>query len=196
MEPVKLKGKDILLLLLYFPGKSNETGEGIIGATRLMKAMFLFNKEIKKGFLADIEQFPEFMAWRFGPWSDQIPDDIEFFKGIGFVSAQLIAKDSELSVAEEEELDRWEEETFDISSSQLEDFHEPQKFYLTPSGVRYVESNLILKLSENQVKIFSEFKKKIVSLSLFSLLAYVYKKYSKEKEDWTKKSEIKDEIIR
>lgn len=195
-ELIKLKGKDILLLLLYFPGKNNNIADGMVGATRLMKAMFLFDKEIKKEFLADIEQFPEFMAWRFGPWSDQIPDDIEFFKGIGFVSSQPTKQDGELNIAEEEELDRWEEETFDVSSSELEDFHEPQKFYLTQSGIRYVESNLIPKLSKNQAKTLSEFKKKIASLSLFSILTYVYKKYNKGKEDFIKNSEIKDEIIK
>lgn len=192
---IKLKGKDILLLLLYFPP------EGMVGATRLMKAMFLFEQEIKKNFQADIESFPEFMAWRFGPWSEQIPDDIEFFKGIGFISSKSFAQNGEPSMAEREEFDRWEKELLDapVSDSQeseTQDFYEPKEFFLTNTGKQFVKDKLCSRLSENQAKILIEFKNKIVSLSLFSILSYVYRKYSKGKTDWTRKSEIKTAITR
>jgi len=192
---IKLKGKDILLLLLYF------SPEGMIGATRLMKAMFLFEQEIKKDFQADIESFPEFMAWRFGPWSEQVPDDIEFFKGISFISSESFPQNGEFFMAEREEFDRWEKELLDapvsdIQESELQDFHEPEKIFLTVVGKRFIEANLLSRLSENQTKILTEFKEKIASLSLFSILSYIYRKYSKGKVDWTRKSEIKADIIR
>ncbi len=191
--PIKLKGKDILLLLLYFPGKTQNIGEGIVGATRLVKAMFLFEQEFKKDFKADIQGFPEFMAWKFGPWSGQLLDDIEFFKGIGFITSKPYEKNNELPIADEEELDKWEKEFLDEPLTP--DLYEPQSFYLTNTGKGYVESYLLSRLTENQKNTLSSFKKKINSLSLFSILSYVYKKYSKTEEDWTKKSIIKEEIL-
>ncbi len=192
---LKLRGKDILLLLLYMPSNSTSSSEGVVGMTRLTKAMFLFDKEIKKDFKVDIESFPEFIAWRFGPWSEQLPDDIEFFKGIGFIKLESLDGEEELSSAEEEELDRWGEELLDVQKSEVDDLYQSQKIFLTPTGKRFVESNLIPRLSKNQLNILSEFKKKIVTLSLFSILSYVYKKYSKTQKDWTDKSEIKDKIL-
>lgn len=192
---IKLRGKDILLLLLYLPGKTSSHDEGILGMTRLTKAMFLFEKEIKKDFKADIEAFPEFMAWRFGPWSEQLTDDIEFFKGIGFVASAPTDQNGGLSVAEEEESERWEEELLDIPKSDTDDFHQPEKIFLTNTGKRFVEANLLTRLSKDQLKILSDFKQKIASLSLFAVLSYVYRKYNKAGEDWTSKSEIKGEIL-
>lgn len=194
----KINGKDILLLLLYFPGKTNKTSEGIIGATRLMKAMFLFEHEFKKDFSSEVENFPEFMAWKFGPWSDQVMDDIEFFKGIKFIIEESQPKNQDILTAEEEELSKWKAELLESADSNVEsdsDFYQPKKIHLTQTGKDYVEENLLPKLSENQKKIIANFKTKISSLSLFSILSYVYKKYSKTNKDWTINSVIRKDIL-
>ena len=193
MANVKLKGKDILLLLMYYPGKDGSVPGGIVGTTRLIKAMFLFEKEIKKNFKAEIKDYPEFLAWKFGPWSAAVADDIEFFKRIDFISSTNSSEDDPSSnIAVVEEKERWREELLEVQSE--DDFNTPECFQLTDTGVRYVESNLITQLSPEQQKLMAEFKAKIASLSLFSLLSYVYKKYSKGDTDYTANSEIKAEI--
>ena len=78
---MKLKGKDILLLILYAKGTSGKIAEPILGTTRLTKSMFLFEEEFKSKFISDtltIEDMPEFIAWNYGPWSKELIDNIEF----------------------------------------------------------------------------------------------------------------------
>lgn len=193
-SPIKLKGKDILLLLLYAPGKTAKIGEGIIGSTRLMKAMFLFNQEIKKEFQQDIEKFPDYIAWKYGPWSEELMDAVEFFEGISFISSDPYNGNNDVTVAEEEEFNKWENEFSDVAPVDPDEY-QPKRYYLTATGMRYVEEVLWNKLSINQKKILSDFKTQITSLSLYSILRYVYKKYSEGKDDWTAKSVIKDEIL-
>ena len=63
--------KDILLLLLYSPGKTGNPNEPIVGRTRLIKMLFLFKKEALAHFahgteISD-ENFYEFFCVEF--WS-------------------------------------------------------------------------------------------------------------------------------
>ena len=78
MAANKLSSSDYLLLLLALDDK-----KPIVGAIRLMKMMFLFDKEIapvitKKGAPMDVR--PDFMAYDFGPFSKDIYEQIEFFE--------------------------------------------------------------------------------------------------------------------
>jgi hypothetical protein len=41
---LKLSGKHILLLLLYSPGNSDHPNEPLVGRTRIIKMLFLFDK--------------------------------------------------------------------------------------------------------------------------------------------------------
>lgn len=188
------RGKDILLLLLYFPGKS---GEGIVGSTRLMKAMFLFEKEIRKPFKASLEDFPQFVPWDYGPWSEDVLDYIGFFEGIGFVRTS----DSQrtLSHAEQLGLARWASDLPELSDEELKgtqyDIHETS-FHLTGVGKKYVEDKLSPRLTEAQKNILGQFKEKISSLSLFSLLRYVYNRYGDDADGWTSRSKIRERITR
>ena len=79
----KLSSSDYLLLLLDLDNR-----EPIVGAIRLMKMMFLFDKEIspvisKKG--AKVDVMPEFVAYDFGPFSKDIYEQIELFQNLKFI---------------------------------------------------------------------------------------------------------------
>ena len=86
--------KDILLLLLLSPGISSEFNEPIIGRTRLVKMLYLFQMEYLDKFKKannltnKLNQFYEFKPWKFGPFSQEVYEDINFFTLRNFISAQ------------------------------------------------------------------------------------------------------------
>lgn len=48
--------KDLIMLLLYAKGHKGVEGEAVVGRTRLMKMIFLFDKEIRKQFNLGFEE--------------------------------------------------------------------------------------------------------------------------------------------
>lgn len=118
MSNKKLNGADYLLLLLYLDNKSP-----ILGAIRLEKMMFLFNNEIAprlKETGLDSDKLPEFIAYNFGPFSKDVYEQVELFKGIGFLRVTNLMAKEELI-----EADDWEEGPFskelDYTGFQLND---------------------------------------------------------------------------
>ena len=187
----KLTGKDTLLLLLYSPGVMDDPNEKIRGRTRLVKMIFLFQEEIYQKFKFDIENLAKFVEWKFGPWSEEVYSDIEFFKSIGFIGIEAEENNaSDITSEEVEEFEKWED---NISlTDYATDEYQQEVFTLTSLGKKYIENNKIFdSLSENQKAGLKEFKKKFNGVSLFSILRYVYEKYPK----YILKSEIKNQIL-
>jgi hypothetical protein len=198
---MRLKGKDILLLLLYAKGKTGKLCEPIAGTTRLTKTMFLFEEEVKSYFdNHDLENLPEFIPWNYGPWSKDLLDYVEFFEGIRFIDVTLYRPAEDISVAEVKEPELWAEEmvvddkeTEDaIRAEANKDMFEQKQYALTETGKKYVETKLIPNLSPEQIEILDRFKKRISSISLYALLRYVYSNYNKSEANWIKNSVIKD----
>jgi uncharacterized protein YwgA len=113
-EPLsKITGKDLILLLLYAPGKTGEYAEKIEGRTRLQKMVFLFEKEVypkfKQNKLITEEDLPRFIPYDYGPFSKQVYDDLEFLIGLGFVETE--ATSEQVEQGEEAEYWLWEEMT-------------------------------------------------------------------------------------
>ncbi len=199
---MRLKGKDILLLLLYAKGKTGRVCESVVGTTRLTKAIFLFEEEIKKYFNDhEFDDLPEFIAWNYGPWSKALIDYTEFFEGISFINIEDQKVGEDVSVAEVKEPELWVEEMSgdaadaaaerDIRSGMLDQ----KKYTLTQTGKSYVESKLWPNLDAKQVEVLEKFKYRINSASLFSLLRYVYGNYNKGEHNWTKNSVIKNKFL-
>lgn len=189
----KLSGKDLLLLLLYAPGLTANTCEGISGRTRLMKMVFLFKEEIYPSVSfdksIDFEKLPSFYSWSYGPFSRDVYSDLEFFVDIGFVEARS-SEEAETPAAEAAEYSLWESELGleDLAVSE----HTQEKVELTEKGKGYVEySGLWCGLSERQQDALAEFKKRLVGIPLYAILKYVYEKYP----EYTEKSKIKDTVI-
>lgn len=192
----KIKAKDILLLLLYLPGKNPEINEPITGRTRITKMMFLFEKELLKDFNnVSEESLPEFFAYNYGPFSKELLDDIRFFQAINFIKEDVITD----GFSSEAEVDEYVYDIYeDLDFSQdigIEDVGYPgeTRLYLSDKGIKYVEEKLIDPeiFSDTQINILKKFKCKINTLSLKQILTYVYKKY----DEMTTKSIIRDQIL-
>lgn len=190
----KLNIKHILLLLLYTPTIHNNFNDPIRGRTRIIKMMFLFDKEIKKAFLkkSNIEEinFPDFSAWKYGPFCKDVYNDIEFFINNEFIDSSTI--NEQMEKFELEEYKKWlEEYLFDNEKELLLNIVNEEIFKLTEKGMEFVQENIYRNLSENQKIILIEFKHNINNTKLNAILRYTYLKYPK----YTKKSNIREKII-
>lgn len=181
------------MLLLYVPDSSGVEAAPIQGQTRLMKMVFLFNKELKKEFKKDESfddaVFPEFKAYDYGPYSAQVYADLEFLVNMGFVSVEEAAG-GEISEEERGEFDYWSatgNADDDVDLTQV-----GKTFTLSPMGKKFVERKVdSWGVTENQLKLLTEFKTRCCEASLHNLLRYVYSRYP----DMTTKSKIKDNVL-
>jgi len=191
----KLKSsKDLLMLLLYVPDASGQEAAPIQGQTRLMKMVFLFNKELKKQFRKDESfddaVFPEFKAYDYGPYSAQVYADLEFLVNMGFVDVEE-ASGGEISEEERSEFDYWTatgNADDDVNLAQV-----GKTFTLSEMGKQFVEAKVrdSWGVTKNQLDLLTEFKTRCCEASLHNLLRYVYSRYP----DMTTKSKIKDNVL-
>lgn len=83
--------------------------------------MFLFNKEIKENFIrnrkTEITSFPEFIPWKYGPFSKDVYADIEFFINNGSIDNSPL--DSEMTESEINEFGDWVEDFLFIDEKEL-----------------------------------------------------------------------------
>lgn len=186
--------KDLIMLLLYAPGPSGDCNEPIPGQTRLMKMIFLFEKELKKEFNKagsfDDTVFPQFQAYDYGPYAPQVYADLEWLVNMGFVEP-FEAGSGEISVEEQREFDYWTatgSEDDDLDIRQV-----GKSFKLTAMGMKFVTKMLSDKwsITPDQIEVLKEFKSRCVEASLRALLHYVYSRYP----EMTEKSKIKHDII-
>ena len=195
LEPLMRKidnKKDILLLLLYSPGKTDRMNEPVTGRTRMVKMLYLFRKEALKHFVRGTqineENFYEFYPWDFGPFSSQVYDDIMFFILQDFIETSL-SEEPPLPESEAE-WDKWLSAAgTDIDEETIGEYYD-EMFSLTPKGIKFTKE-MYDQLSSSQQKHLREFKKRSVSCPLRALLQYVYSNYP---EDITH-SKIKDQIL-
>jgi len=190
MTEQNLTGKDILLLLLYLPGKTGEDNEAISGRTRLTKMIYIFEKEIKDNFdNLDKKSMPEFFAYNYGPFSRELFDDLQFFINIGFIEEDEV--DIELNNKKLNEEDYYEykynisEEIGygEIDEETIENEATLYSYELTEKGCRYVINNILNNITSDQRELLIRFKKKVNTLTLDSLISYVYNKYPEDAEE-------------
>lgn len=188
----KLSSSDYLLLLLDLDDR-----KPIVGAIRLMKMMFLFDKEIspiisKKG--AKLDVMPDFVAYDFGPFSKDIYEQIELFQNLKFIKTDSVSTNDST-----DELDDWEtlygEDIFDVELKdgyrKLNIDYKSIKYAIEDRGHRYVEKMIIPELSKEVLDLLLNFKKKLNSVTTQQLLYYVYSRYEK----YTTESKIKTRVL-
>lgn len=183
--------KDILMLLLYAKGHNSQECEPIQGKTRLMKMVFLFDKEIRLKFKLDKaipdSAMPNFVAYDYGPFSTQVYEDLEFLIEMGFVEASPIG-DTEMLDEEVREYEYWQATT---------NYDEPggaefqEQFQLTDLGKQFVEEKLLGELSVGQRSALDEFKHRCTAADLRTLLRYVYSRYP----NMATGSKIRDKVL-
>jgi len=183
--------KDILMLLLYAKGADGKKCAPISGRTRVMKMVFLFEKELKRKFNTgkDISKsaFPDFTPHNFGPFSPAVFSDLEFLVEHGFVKVAQPGRPAQQE--EKEEYSYWQAASCLDSDDDAGVYEEV--FSLTAMGREFVQSGSLAKVNASQHKVLDEFKSRCTSVPLRALLRYVYTKYPK----MTTESRIRDEIL-
>jgi len=182
---------EIILTLLY----SNHSTP-IVGTTRLQKLLFLVEKE--KGLEAEKESF-NFEAFKFGPVSKALYDDIEFLVNIGFLEKS--GEDSRISEFSLDEIDKIKvEDLLEVTSDLIsidegDDMEERTAnddmivYRVTEKGVNYLKENNLIESEES--KKIEDIKKRYAKKSLNELLKYIYIKYP----DYATESEIRDQVL-
>jgi hypothetical protein len=187
--------RDVELLLL---GLAPEGGpEGISGITRFQKLLFLLEQEERvipsgTGF--------DFSAYKAGPYSAQLYDDLEMLENLGFIETEVTAEATEEEAAEIDMLDF--EELMGDSAEDADgkgadglgaaDAYEERHFRLTDEGKKRV----LQLLSRDEYKpvegAIRRLRSKYGHYALSDLLYYVYTKYP----EMTTESEIKDKVLK
>lgn len=187
---------DIILILLFADGEAP-----IVGTTRLQKLLFLVEHE--KNIKAQDESFA-FEAFKFGPVSRALYDDLEFLINIGFLektgedlnisnyslegiegidAKDLLDDESEANGREEDLEKTYEKRTEKTAGGDL------VVYRITDKGINYLRENDLV--SANETIEIENIKKRYGKKSLVELLKYIYIKYPK----YTTESVIKDELL-
>ena len=74
----------MLVVLLFVPGPRGVKAEPIRGVTRLQKLLFLATQETEAKRILGVAY--DFDPYRFGPYSAELHDDVEFLESLGLIS--------------------------------------------------------------------------------------------------------------
>jgi len=189
--------KHALTLILLGLDPDGGIGEGLGGITRLQKYLFLLEKE-ENVFPSD--QGFEFKAYKAGPYSSKLYDDLEFLENLGYIESEITAAATDEEAAEIEDLsfddlmgDGAEEtdgELYDGFGSS--DAYDERRFILTQEGKKKVEELLVNPDYKPVIDSVRKIKSKFNTHSLSDLLYYIYTKYP----EMTIESEIKDKVLK
>lgn len=182
----------IVHLLIFAPLVNKIKPEPIIGRTRLMKMVFLFEKEILKSFAEGQELNSDFIAFDYGPYSKKV------YEAIDFLQVNDIIKVKEINPNRIDAYDLNIEtviSNFEENSDVLEADGDDQLlegFWITEKGIQMMNNKDVwfswINLNENQKKMLQEFKNRSVTARLYDILKYVYHKYP----DYAENSKIKE----
>lgn len=183
--------KDFLMLLFYAKGHKGNQCEPIRGRTRIMKMVFLFEKEIRRKFNLDkaisSDILPAFEPYDFGPFSSQVFSDLEFLIELGLLGVKPVHEEDILPESGME-YDYWQASAGIDNGSIGPEYEED--FQLTTLGKQFVQDGEAGSVTKEQEKALDEFKARCTGVSLRSLLKYVYTKYP----ETTTESKIRTEI--
>lgn len=171
-------------------GKGSDIANGINGITRLQKLLFLLENE---DYIKKIEDGYEFEAYKAGPYSSTIYDDLEFLENLGLINAETSGVATEEEAADmdftfEELMDDGELTDNEIKT---QDLYDEKRFRITEDGAAKVKTILEKGECTSVVDGIRKIKSKFGHFSLDDLLYYVYTKYP----DMTTESEIKDHVL-
>jgi hypothetical protein len=192
----KIDRRSLVLLLLGIQS-DGEIGDGMGGITRLQKLLYLLEQE---GHVTPTDDGFEFAAYKAGPYSSKLYDDLEFLENLGLIDSEVAAEATEEEAVEVDMLDFDElmSEHPDVKSPHADDgymaadSYEERRFKVTPEGIAKIEDLLSSTDYEPVIDGIRKIKSKYGAHSLRDLLHYVYKKYP----EMTTESEIKEKVLR
>ncbi len=196
----------VLLLLLYVPGPKGTEAEPIRGRTRLQKLLFLAKEDYGLGGV--FEGFPEFEPYKYGPFSSELYDDLDFLENLGLITTR--AREVDLAPKQNELVDLsglFDEESQLAPTPDIEETRRSYDYALGEDEVVAGEemTEEVFKLTQigkerakrlidqvpagqrdRAIKGLQAAKTRFGGLPLRQLLRYVYRRYS----DMTTRSEI------
>ena len=191
--PQDVSRRNILLMLVGLDAESSGMG----GITRLQKLLFLLEEE--EGLKLTDGGY-HFDAYKAGPYSPQLYDDLEFLENLGLIEGKVTSEASEPEAAEVDRLSfdhlmgRDVEKSLDgdVDGAASADTYEERRFRLTKRGRTRIEellkSNTVVPVANRIRRVKSKYGK----YSLNDLLYHVYTKYP----EMTTESEIRDSVLR
>lgn len=187
--------RDVVLLLLGVSSTGQLSG-GIGGITRLQKLLFLLEKE---GNLSPTDAGFDFAAYKAGPYSSKLYDDLEFLENLGMVESEVAAEATPAEAAEVDLLnfDELMGDGGDASGGTpsdglaAADAYEERRFRISAEGRKRIKALIESGTYQPVIDGIRRVKSKYGKYSLRDLLYYVYTKYP----DMTVESEIKDKVL-
>ncbi len=177
--------RTMLLLQLLSEPVTGTKPSAIQGITRLQKLLFLAEREA--GIAVDEGEDFNFSAYKFGPVSKDLYDDIEKLENLGFIETEGVAEPTAV------ELDEYGlsfeglmgDET-EVAKASLEE----RRYSITQRGQDWLKKNAA-SISKEALDGIRKVKGKYGKLSLSDLLYYVYSKYPA----MTTESEIREKVL-
>ncbi|MFZ0796721.1 MAG: hypothetical protein WCA13_06235 [Terriglobales bacterium] len=200
--------REMLLLLIGLDETSTQHGLG--GLTRIQKLLYLLDTEEKIHPTGDGFNFE---AYKAGPYSSRIYDDLEFLENLNFIKRSTPSGQADdlgtgalsTSVAttdpEQAEVDLTFEELMgpeDVMAPEPDeiaptaDSYEETRYVLTEEGKKKMEELINRKEYKPFVEGIRKVKSRFAKYSLNDLLYYVYTRHP----EMTTESEIKEKVLR
>ena len=169
-ESVSLEIPDLVLLLIHRAGGR----AGFSGVTRLEKLLFLLDRE---GSLTESTEVPHFEAYKYGPFSQDVYDALEFLRSIDLMEAD--ESDDRDETAEMNEL------APDVAAP-----YAAKRLRLTPRGLKVV-AKLMASAPPTTLAAIDSVVSSYGRMPLRELIEYVYRKYP----SYTSKSLIRRQVL-
>lgn len=185
-QPMRVENAmDLLLTLLYAPGKGDTKAEPIEGITRLQKLVFLLQQDVGPRQLVEEANQAAYEPYKMGPYSAQMRSDLE-----ELVSAGIVVT---------ERLNYWLSDDGDERPDEIADFDSPTRETKRVESNRYslsrdpgldIGKELWESLPLQTRDELTKFKQFFNSLSLRQLLIFTYEKFPAYTEASTIKTQL------
>jgi uncharacterized protein YwgA len=177
----------LLMMLLAAEGAQKQPAEPVQGTTRLQKLLFLVENEAR--VKPDVGKDYDFEAWKFGPVSKELYDDLEKLENLGFLESEPVASASSTEV---DEYGLSFDDLMGDERTESEKSLEERNYRLSPKGLEWLRQKVDLNRVNPTFEKIRRVKSQYGGLSLQDLLYYVYTKYP----DMTSASEIRGKVLR
>ncbi len=181
----EISRRNLLLLMLGIP-EGLSVVAGVSGITRLQKFLFLLERE---GCIKPQGDGFEFSAYKAGPYSARLYDDLELLENLGLVETEVTSEATEPEAVEVGMLSFDELISDEMASP---DAYEEKYFRLTQAGKEKVEQLLASERYKPCAEGIRRIKSQYGHYSLNDLLYHVYTKYPQMATE----SEIKHKILK
>jgi uncharacterized protein YwgA len=183
--------RDVVLVLLGIVPEG-ELADGIGGIIRLQKFLYLLEKEAG---LRPTDRGFEFSAYKAGPYSSKLYDDLEFLENMGLIDSEIAAEATPEEAAEVDLLnfeDLIGDGVGEAPDTLAPDAYEERRFRISDEGAKKIKGLVDSGAYQPVIDGIRKIKRRYGNYSLSDLLYYVYTKYP----EMTTESEIKDKVRR